>query len=74
MKASFKSFGNERRTLGNAIPSNYFRAKADEGDTNWWMYPQALVKQLEPDKSLLYGEYDIAAKFNADFPFYFAVN
>jgi len=65
-----------RRKLGQAYPYASHPAKAvnpSDGDTDIYLYPQALFKQLNivskgtPD----YAEYDITAEFNSDVNWYF---
>ncbi|KAJ3017724.1 hypothetical protein HKX48_003416 [Thoreauomyces humboldtii] len=68
--------------LGSAAPSAYFPARAVPAGTladvsndlssnpaaaaSWFLYPQALVKQLKVDTDLEFATYDITAEFNAD--------
>lgn len=64
-----------RRKLGQAYPYSSYPAKAvdpDDGDTDTYLYPQALLRQLDiksdyPD----FESYDITAEFNADVNWYF---
>ncbi|KAL2915841.1 hypothetical protein HK105_204542 [Polyrhizophydium stewartii] len=79
VQATFRSFCNAAgkarncdlgNTLGQAAAAAYFSAKLDNA-SEWAFYPQALIKQMQPDHSLQFNQYDIVAEFNADFPFFF---
>ncbi|KAJ3175937.1 hypothetical protein HDU87_005601 [Geranomyces variabilis] len=80
--ATFKSFCNNqsldscssRNILGAAAPVAYFPARPTTSvavansplAASWFLYPQALVKQLHHDAPLEYASFDILADFNAD--------
>ncbi|KAJ3145182.1 hypothetical protein HDU89_007503 [Geranomyces variabilis] len=80
--ATFKSFCNKqsldscssRNILGAAAPVAYFPARPSTSvpvansplAASWFLYPQALVKQLHHDAPLEYASFDILADFNAD--------
>lgn len=50
-------------TLGQAASASFFNGKADNQE-NYYLYPQALVKQLKLNKNLQFSEYDIISEFN----------
>jgi len=64
-----------RRKLGQAYPYSSFPAKAvypEDGDTDSYLYPQALLRQLVIDSDFPdFQSYDITAEFNADVNWYF---
>jgi len=64
-----------RRKLGQAYPYSSFPAKAvnpEDGDTDAYLYPQALLRQLIIDSDYPdFQSYDITAEFNADVNWYF---
>ncbi|KAI9092589.1 hypothetical protein DFS34DRAFT_652878 [Phlyctochytrium arcticum] len=83
--ATFRSFchgvpvascGDMGNTLGMAMPASYFPAQVKPSGGSlqlkrYYLYPQALMKQLRPDKGLDMAKYDILADFNSDFDFWF---
>jgi len=64
-----------RRKLGQAYPYSSYPAKAvdpEDGDTDAYLYPQALLRQLNIVSDLPdFQSYDITAEFNADVNWYF---
>jgi hypothetical protein len=60
----------ESSTLGGAVYGSAFAA-TKEGDPQLYMFPQALVKQLNLNENLQFSDSDIIAQFNADFPYFF---
>ncbi|KAJ3145275.1 hypothetical protein HDU86_001111 [Geranomyces michiganensis] len=80
--ATFKSFCNKqslescasRNILGAAAPVAYFPARPSTAvpvansplAASWFLYPQALVKQLHHDAPLEFATFDIIADFNSD--------
>jgi hypothetical protein len=66
---------SESSTLGGAVYGSAFAAtrttSGGRRDRQVYMYPQALVKQLQKDVEVEYSDADIISQFNADFPYYF---
>ncbi|KAJ3323407.1 hypothetical protein HDV06_001927 [Boothiomyces sp. JEL0866] len=55
--------------IGRATPAAYFPGRTAGSD--WYYYPQALVKQMNLNQNLNFAAVDIFAEFNSDFDFYF---
>ncbi|KAJ3315038.1 hypothetical protein HDV04_004838 [Boothiomyces sp. JEL0838] len=55
--------------IGRATPAAYFPGRTSGSD--WYYYPQALVKQMNLNQNLNFAAVDIFAEFNSDFDFYF---
>ncbi|KAI8800314.1 hypothetical protein BJ742DRAFT_651905, partial [Cladochytrium replicatum] len=83
VRANFYSFCGGRSasscdlkdTLGQATAAAYIAARpAKSDDTEYYMYPQGLFKQLSINVDVTdsdYSDYDIFAEFNADFSFHY---
>jgi hypothetical protein len=69
IKAQFYSFGSSRsNTLGAA---SYGTAFVAEENNQYYLYNQALLKQLNTNVDLPEGGVDIVAEFNSDISWYF---
>ncbi|KAI8811522.1 hypothetical protein BJ742DRAFT_796316 [Cladochytrium replicatum] len=83
IRANFYSFCGGRSasscdlkdTLGQATAAAFIAARpAKSNDTDYYMYPQGLFKQLSINvdvKDSDYSDYDILAEFNSDFNFHY---
>ncbi|RHZ51258.1 hypothetical protein Glove_481g15 [Diversispora epigaea] len=70
VNATYESFSySEKTLLGSAYPARSLSLISDDKITR--LYPQALAKQFSLKKHPEYSKYDINARFNADFSWWF---